>query len=303
MESSMRKFAVLAVIALVIVVAMFSRPQTRPLSAEAQPVVFTATPTPTSSPTATATSTSTGTATATGTRGKVMLPIVARQATLTPTRTATATNTPLMTATPTHAPYTITTGHLSGDIFWKEGRSQYYMNIENIFYVYWILNNSGSSIEPYKLLGVSVTWPDGVRNQFHTSRNAGPDYIAPNCYGPNGNTLDWSLPLRCGSDQANGQDVDHVGGPGSDIPVDTQGTYTLQLAVCQSSTVSQCQNNGEWHQLGNPLQFVAVPPPHEFGYIAPPPSPIEVCHLIFTDEGHGRLDCVNHGNGRPGPPR
>jgi hypothetical protein len=296
-ESSMRKFAVLALVLLVILVAMFTKPQTRPLSA----AVPSDTPTMTGTPTETPTSTSTATATATF--GKLLFPLVLRQPTFTPTRTQTPTDTPPPTATPTHSPYNVTTGHLSGNIFWKEGRSQYYMNIEWIKFIHWIFNTNGGSIERYQILGVNVAWPNGARNQFHTSWTGSPDYVSGNCFGPSGATLDWTLPLRCGSDQGAGQAEDHIGGGSSDISVDTPGTYTLQYFVCQSSSVNQCQSGGEWHKLGNDLQFVAVPPPPPVRYLVPAPTGADVCQLIMSDDSHGRLLCVKGAKSRPGPTR
>jgi hypothetical protein len=272
----------------------------------------TSTPTTTQTPTITQTPTKTQTPTETPTIG-LLLPLIMKQPTLTPTLTNTATPTKTPTITPlptsTHPAYTITTGHLSGNIALKDHPTvpQYYMNIEWIKFFEWFHNDSSSTVERYQITGVRVTWPDGVRNAFHTTWTGAPDYIgvipphSGNCYGPNGNTLDWNLPLRCGVDIGSAQTEDHVGAS-SNIPVDTQGTYTMQYFVCQSASVSACQNGGEWHQLGGNLQFAAVPPPAEWHIYAPPPTIGEICQLIVTDESHGRLECAPYkpAKSRPG---
>ena len=321
----MRRYGVLAIAVLVVFIAMLKSPPGAPASAELGG--NTPTGTPTGTPTATGTPTITGTPTGTATTSPtatitrtptttptigLLFPLILKQPTYTPT--ATRTNIPTITpsATSTHSHYTITTGHLSGNIFLKDHPDipHYYMNIEWIKFFQWFHNDSGNTVERYQITGVRVTWPDGVRNNFHTTWTGAPDYVggippnSANCYGPNGVTLDWGLPLRCAGDQGSGQTEDHVGAS-SNIPVDTQGTYTMQYFVCQSPSVSACQSGGEWHQLGDNLTFIADPPPPEWHVNAPPPTGGEVCQLVMTDASHGHLDCGPHkpAKSRPGRKR
>ena len=296
----MRRYGFLGIAALVLLLAALrSLPSTPAQAAPALGVT-----TPSSTPTATATATSTKTPTKTSTPTKTptvvwLLPFVAKQPTLTPTSTPTSSPTPILSPTPTHAPYTISTGHLSGLIYWEEGRSQYYMTIEWIKFMQWFHNDSDSTIERYELSGVNVIWPDGVRNAYHNTWTGAPDYIGSNCYGPSGPTLDWSLPLRCAGDTGSAQVEDHIGAS-SNIPVDTPGQYTLQYYVCQSTSVNACENNGEWHKLGPDLTMVAVPPPQELHSL--PATPIgDVCQLALTDESHGSLQCAPYRSSKSRP--
>jgi hypothetical protein len=230
----------------------------------------------------------------------VRFPVFAMQLTHTPTATPTVTQTPMPTITgtptstgttpPTAVSYPVSTGHLSGGIYWKENKTHYYMFIEWIKFMHWLFNDSGSTMERYKILGVNVIWPDGVRNQFHTSWTTAPDYVAPHCFGPNGETLNWGIGLRCGVNQGSAESEDHIGG-GNDISVDTPGTYTVQYYVCQSATMDECSQGGEWHQLGSNLQFIADPPPP--GWHVSPSAPTgDVCSLVMTGMESGRLECV-----------
>jgi len=290
----MRRYEIVVVLALVVFLAALRTVASTPVQA----APLSGVDTPTSTATATATPTITPTVV-------WLFPFVAKMPTLTPTTTPTSSPTPTLSPSPTlppsptHPPYTITTGHLSGNISLKDHPQvpQYYMTTEWIKFYEWIHNDSDSTIERYQILGVRVTWPDGVRNDFHTIWTGAPDYIggippgSANCFGPNGATLDWGLPLRCAPDSGSAQTEDHVGAS-SNIPVDTQGTYTMQYFVCQSTSVLECSNGGEWHKLGDDLQFVAVPPPAEWHVIAPTPTTQEVCDLIMTDAAHGSLKCT-----------
>jgi len=267
----------------------------------------TRTPTRTTTSTRTATPTRTGTPTKTSTPTKtatigVLLPIFVKVATFTPMPTITASPTRTPSPTVTQPPYIISTGHLSGQIYWKENRSiqQYYMNIEWIKFMQWFHNDSGTTIEPYEITGVRVWWPDGIRNAFHTTWTGAPDYVGSNCFGPNGITLDWNLPLRCAGDSGSGQTEDHIGAS-SNIPVDTAGQYRLQYFVCQSSSVNACSNGGEWHQLGGDLTMVAVPPPEEIHSVPSTPTG-DFCQLTMTDATHGSLTCAPYklSKSRPG---
>jgi hypothetical protein len=264
----------------------------------------TKTATATKTPTITTTPTKTRTPTATATIG-VLLPVFVKIATYTPSATYTASPTITPTPTVSQAPYVISTGHLSGQIYWKENRpvQQYYMNIEWIKFMQWFHNDSSNTIERYQITGVRVTWPDGNRNAFHTTWTGAPDYVGSNCFGPNGPTLDWSLPLRCAGDSGSAQTEDHIGAS-SNIPVDTAGQYTLQYFVCQSSSVSACSNGGEWHQLGGSITMVAVPPPQEMHSLPEAPTG-DFCQLVLTDDSHGSLHCAPYkpANSRPAAPR
>src|SRR5258705_224929 len=82
---------------------------------------------------------------------------------------------------------------------------------------------------------VTVPWPDPSRTLFQTIWTTAPDYVGPNCFGPNGDTLNWGIGLRCGPDQGSAQSEDQIGG-NNDVRVDTPGWYTLQYYVCQSDT-------------------------------------------------------------------
>jgi hypothetical protein len=230
----------------------------------------------------------------------VRFPVIAIQLTNTPTATPTQTKTPVPTAThtpePTGVSYPVSTNHLSGGIEWKDQedghpKNHYYMNIEWIKFFQWIHNDSGSTMERYKILGIRVTWPDPNRTLFHTSWTTGPDYVAPNCYGPNGNTLNWGIGLRCGADRGSAQSEDQIGGD-NDIRVDTPGWYTVQYYVCQSGSLDECRDNGEWHPVGGSIQFRADPPPLSWHVAPAPPKPGEDCQLILTGDGRGRLECV-----------
>jgi hypothetical protein len=229
----------------------------------------------------------------------VRLPVFAMQVTDTPTATPTATDTPVPTSTgtapPTEVSYPVSTGHLSGGIAWKDQedghpKDHYYMNIEWIKFYQWIFNTSVSTMERYKILGVNVTWPDPNRTLFHTSWTTAPDYVAPNCFGPNGNTLNWGIGLRCGADQGSAQSEDQIGG-NNDIRVDTPGWYTVQYYVCQSATLDECNHNGEWHPVGGSIQFRADPPPPSWHLAPLAPFAGDVCRLVMTGAGRGRLEC------------
>src|SRR6185436_3714031 len=88
----------------------------------------------------------------------VRFPMVAVQPTNTPTATPTATETAVPTNTspppPTEQSFPVSTGHLTGGIYWKEGKTHYFMNIEWIKFMHWFFNNSGDTMERYKILGV-----------------------------------------------------------------------------------------------------------------------------------------------------
>jgi hypothetical protein len=168
------------------------------------------------------------------------------------------------------------------------------MNIEYIKFYHWLFNNSGSTMERYKILGVNVTWPDPSRTLFHTSWTTAPDHVAPNCFGPNGSTLNWDIGLRCGADQGSAQSEDQIGG-NNDIRVDTPGWYTVQYYVCQSATLDECHGSGEWHPVGAPIMFRADPPPPQWHLSPAPPFVGEVCRLVLTGAGSGRLECAEHG--------
>jgi|SRR5579859_270257 len=311
----MPRNGIVAVLALVLLLVVLRSLPSRTVLAAPAGATFTSTATATrtstatatATPTNTATSTKTATATATGTNTQtptktatptktstigVLLPIFAKIATYTPSATSTTLPTRTPSPTPSQPPYTITTGHLSGQISWKDHPDipQYYMNIEWIKFLAWLHNDSGNSIEPYEILGVRVYWPDGVRNAFHTTWTGAPDYVGSNCYGPNGPTLDWSLPLRCAGDSGSGQTEDHIGAS-SNIPVDTAGQYRLQFFACQSGSVSACSNGGEWHQLGSDLTMVAVEPPSEIHSVPETPTG-DFCQLTMTDATHGSLQCA-----------
>ena len=306
----MRRYVILGVVAIVLVLAAVKSLSEGTASAApvaGNPATDTATPTATPTvgimlPLILKQSTPTPTPTI-----GILLPLVVKQPTSTPTSTPTLT----MTATATHPPYVITTGHLSGQIALKDHPEipQYYMNIEWIKFFNWIHNESSTTVERYQILGVQVTWPDGVRNAFHTIWTGAPDYIggippgSANCYGPSGSTLDWNLPLRCAPDIGSAQTEDHVGAS-SNIPVDTPGIYTMQYYVCQSASVSACSNNGEWHPLGGSLTFTAVPPAQELHSL--PMKPIgDLCQLKLTGASQGSLHCAPYKapGERPGAPR
>jgi hypothetical protein len=307
----MRRYGIFIVVVLVLGFAALRSQPSRTVSAAPVAGINTDTPTPTTTATPTATGTATSTQTETPTQTAtptstptigILLPIIMRMPTSTPSATFTALPTHTSSPTPTQPPYTITTGHLSGQIYWKDhpGFPQYFMNIEWIKFLAWFHNDSGSSIEPYEITGVRVTWPDGQRNAFHTTWTGAPDYVGSNCYGPSGPTLDWNLPLRCAGDSGSAQTEDHIGAS-SNIPVDTAGQYRLQYFVCQSTSVSACSNGGEWHQLGADLTMVAVPPAQEMHSVPSPPTG-QFCQLIMTDATRGSLQCAPYkaSKSRPG---
>jgi hypothetical protein len=232
-------------------------------------------------------------------------PVFAMQLTHTPTATPTETQTPEPTTTgtptstgttpPTDVSYPVSTGHLSGGIEWKDQenghpKDHYYMYIEWIKFFQWIFNDSSTTMERYKVLGVNVTWPDPNRTAFHTSWTTAPDYAAPRCYGPNGNTLNWGIGLRCGADRGSAQSEDQIGG-NNDVVVDTPGWYTLQYYVCQSATIEECHDDGEWHPLGASIQFRADPPPSSW-HVAPSTPKGDVCRLVIIGPERGRLECA-----------